>query len=237
MIVPARGLPRKTKVAQNLFESRFCIRRNDGHMSGLWKFWITKAGDVYLAGRSMGGIEKYSFHVSGICRHAFTSEHGIPATMTDRAMSKWRRAAIPPNGVSRVAWMAFPTDHLLPGPKEHPSKTHIFPAAPRGMATYVDLGFVTDSETVVHESFAVRKERNLVHYVSLPNGEAFILYWYFAEWNEHVRTLTGEKQDIVFGGDSEDWIGPFVRVCFSPTPKDGDAIQISEQGGYAVARA
>jgi hypothetical protein len=38
----------------------------------------------------MGHIEKVSFHESGICRRAFTREHGAPSTMTDWVMNRWR---------------------------------------------------------------------------------------------------------------------------------------------------
>ncbi len=100
---------------KNLYDARLCVRRDDGYVSNLWRLWITREGDVYATTQGMGGIEKYSFHQSGICRSAFTKEHGTPDTMTDRLIFKWKRSDIPPESTgkaSRVAWIAFPTSYL-----------------------------------------------------------------------------------------------------------------------------
>lgn len=75
-------------MAKNIADLRFAIKNSSGLVSSIWRLWATRHGDVYLATRSMAKIEKFSFHKSGICRSAFTNEHGTPQTMTDRVMFK-----------------------------------------------------------------------------------------------------------------------------------------------------
>lgn len=53
-------------MSKNLFNLRFGIQLSDAYASTPWRLWITGAGDVYLSTKAMAGIEKYSFHRSGI---------------------------------------------------------------------------------------------------------------------------------------------------------------------------
>jgi hypothetical protein len=130
-------------MSKNFYDLRFCVRRPDGYTSGLWRLWVTRGGDVFLALRKMAAISKYSFHKSGICRGAFTTqftdEHGTPAALSgDRVISKWRRAPTPARGKgggSRVAWIAFPTGYLSRLPLENPGEIVCVDAAPEGAAT------------------------------------------------------------------------------------------------------
>ena len=46
----------------------------------------------------MGGIEKFSFHASGICRHAFTEEEGPGDGEMDRVLQRWQREVPVPAG-------------------------------------------------------------------------------------------------------------------------------------------
>src|SRR5207249_4507505 len=101
-------------------------------------------GDVYLTVKAMGGIHKYSFHTRGICRSAFTQEHGTPSVMPDRAMFKWHRASTPPAGtcqIARVAWIGFATDFLSRPAETYGEDVAWIEAAPTGGATCVALSF------------------------------------------------------------------------------------------------
>lgn len=148
-----------------LLDFRFGVKRPDGYESSVWKLWSTRQGDVYAAIRSMVRIEKYSFHKSGICRSAFTNEHGTPSTMSDRAMFKWQRsqaAHAGSHGASRVAMIAFPTDFLSRPTQGHKKKIHWIPAAPKSCATFVEFSFTHEDEETVKECFANRGERHVL---------------------------------------------------------------------------
>jgi len=226
-------------MAKNLCDLRFAIRRNDGYLSNVWRLWITRPGDVYLGVRSHSGIWKYSFHTSGICRSAFTKEKETPATMKDRAMSKWKRAEAPlpgTGGASRVAWLAFPTDYLS-RPIARPTKDIVWiPAAPRSRATFIEVAFTRESTAAVEGALQSRGERVLLKYVALPTAESLIVMHYEGEWEN--RDLTSPHgagsvfPEVVFSQDDPLQLGRPVRMCFGPPPNDGDALVLQEIGGH-----
>jgi hypothetical protein len=202
------------------------------------RLWITRDGDVYATTQGMGGIEKYSFHKSGICRSAFTEEHGTPDTMTDRLIFKWTRSETPPESsgkASRVAWIAFPTDYLSRPQKEFKKQITWVHAAPPGDATHLELAYTCESETSVRSAFC-SGDRHLLTYTPLPQGEAFLISYYHADWvNKDLRSPKGEKSvfpDLLFSADDPDDTGHPVRIRFGPRPKDGDALVLRELGGF-----
>jgi hypothetical protein len=67
------------------FKVRIAVGDTYGARSPVWLVF-TRGNDVYAAHRSMANVEKISFHQSKISRRAFTNDHGIPSTMTDRVM-------------------------------------------------------------------------------------------------------------------------------------------------------
>jgi hypothetical protein len=228
-------------MGKNLFDLRFVIERQDGLRSSPWRLWIAADGDLYLTTRRMGGIQKYSFHQSGICRSAFTKEHGPAPGMADRAMFSWKRAQTPPEGgggASRVAWIAFPTDYL--SRTTPPSKSTILvTAAPQGGATYLEVGYTYESEQFVLAAFGSNLRR-LHSYTNLPGGEAVFVSSYHSDWvNTDLHSPPGTGSvfpKLLCSANDPANTGRPVRLLFGPIPKDGDALVLQELGGYAVAQ-
>jgi len=225
-------------MTRNLFDLRFGVKREDGYISNIWRLWITLPGDIYLTTRGMGGIEKYSFHKSGICRSAFTKEHETPITMRDRAMFKWVRAETPPMNsgrASRVAWIAFPTDYLSRITESSEKEILWIPAASLGGATYLELCFTLDLENTILSAFQ-NNGRHLLSYIVLPSREAFFLIFYHADWeNKDLRSPSAKGSvfpNLLFSANDPKDTGRPIRIRFGPTPKDGDALQLQELGGY-----
>jgi hypothetical protein len=226
-------------MAKNLADLRFGIKGSSGWVSSIWRLWATRHGDVYLATRSMAKIEKLSFHKSGICRRAFTNEHGTPQTMTDRAMFKWKRPSTPAareGKASRVAWLGFPTDYL-----SRPSNSDVegvawIDAAPAGGATYVEFAFTYESRESIEAAFCDRQERKLLAYAKLPTGEAFFGSYYHADWENKDLNMpgNGDVADLVFSPRDPHNTGRPIRICFGPAPSDEDALILQELGGYAI---
>lgn len=226
-------------MSKNLADLRFAIKSSSGQESSIWRLWATRHGDVYLATRSMAKMQKYSFHKSGICRSAFTKENGTPRTMTDRAMFKWNRLPTPAAGVgkaSRVAWLGFPTDYL-----SRPCTTNVkgivwVEAAPAGGATYVEFAFTRESQKSIEAAFQERQERSLLAYIELPSDEAFFGSYYHADWENKDWNVPGNGQvsDLLFSPHDPYETRRPLRICFGPTPSDGDAIVLQELGGYTV---
>jgi hypothetical protein len=229
------------RVSKNLLDLRFGIKRPDGFISDIWRAWVTRQGDVYLGTKGIAGIAKYSFHRSGVCRSAFTSQHGTPTTMTDRAMFKWRRAETPPLGAdraSRAAWLAFPTDYLSRQFQAYDGRTVWIDAAPAGGATYVELSFTAESESRIHEAFDIRRERSLLRFVALPTGDSCFIAYYPGEWENSDLRVPGEGRtaDLLFSADDPLNTGRPLRIRFGPPPKDSDAMVLQELGGFAVGQ-
>jgi hypothetical protein len=225
-------------LAKNLLDVRFGVKRDDSYESSVWRLWVTRYSDTYLAVRSHAGVSKYSFHKSGICRSAFTSQHGTPATMADRAIFEWTRnptAARGTNQASRVAWIAFPTN-FLSKPRGHGLKDiNWIKAAPSDQATYFELAYTCELESDVRLAFESRKERTLMNYLLLPSGEALISSYYHSEWdNRDLRSPTRRGSifpDLLFSERDPGNTGRPVRITFGPLPKDGDALVLQELGG------
>ena len=227
-------------MAKNLFDLRFGIKRADGYVSIIWRLWVTRSNDVYLTTIGMSGVEKYSFHKSGICRNAFTKEHGTPATMKDRAISKWKRTVTPPKfsgRAARVAWIAFPTDYLSKDIQKHRKPITWIPAAPANSATYIELAFTSESKKGILTAFQ-KNDRHLVCYVEMSNKEYFILNYYHADWkNRDLRSPASENSifpDLLFSADDPNERGRPIRIRFGPQPRDGDALILQELGGYKI---
>jgi hypothetical protein len=225
-------------MSKNKVDLRFAVRSHSGQISSVWRLWATRHGDVYLATRNMAKIEKFSFHKSGICRSAFTGEHGTPETMTDRAMFKWKRLPTPEAGegkASRVAWLAFPTDYLSRR-ADHPVEINWIEAAPPGGATYVELAFTSESRDFIEEAFSQRQERRLLLYANLLVGESVYLSYYHSDWENGDLKVPGDGKvsDLVFSASDPYETGRPIRIRLCTTPSDGDALVMRELGGYAV---
>ena len=234
-----RGWHAKSVMAKNLADLRFAIRSSIGHVSSVWRLWVTRHGDVYLATRGMAKIEKYSFHKSGICRSSFTKEYGTPTTLTDRAMFKWKRLATPADGegrASRVAWLGFPTDYLSRQFKSSTEEVVWIEAAPAGGATYVEIAYTFESEESVRKALDEGQERNLVTYVELPGDEALFVDYYHSDWDNKDLKMpgNGEVADLVFSPRDPNNTGRPIRIRLGPAPSDGNALVLQELGGYAV---
>lgn len=225
-------------MSRNLLDLTFAVKRVDEFESGIWRLWITRHGDVYLAQRTMAGITKYSFHRSGICWSAFTAQHGVPPTLNDRAMSKWHRLATQVQGVgkaSRVAWIAIPTDFLSRPKTSVPLSIVWLEAAPSGGATYIEVAFTAEAKNCVENSF-LSNGRRLVAFCPLPGGDSLLVNYYHADWvNEDLKMPgDGKVADLLFSAHDPNDTGRPIRITFGPAPKDGDALVVRELGGYAV---
>ncbi len=218
---------------------RFCVGSNGGARAGIWRLWA-KREQVYLSQRSLGGIKKLSFHSELICRDAFTSEHGVPATMKERAVRQWKRAITPDGGASAaslVGMIGFPTDYLSTTAER--SEKHIawIDAAPAGMTTVIELMFTRDDEASFRKVAQVGA-RKVIEYIDLENGEAFAIASNISELQEQDFVMPAShshNQDLVISASDPLKTGRPVRVTTYKYPKDGDALMAWEFGGYWAA--
>jgi len=162
--------------------------------------------------------------------------------MDDRAIFKWERFETPNEGnnVSRVAWIAFPTDYLSREKVKEKKKVIWLEAAPSGSATYIELAYTYKTLKEVKELLGNGSDRKIVSYTPLPNREALLVLYYHGEWeNNDMRSPATEGSsfpDLEFSAEDPNDTGRPVRITFGPAPKDGDAMILQELGGYRVER-
>lgn len=226
-------------MAKNVVDLRLGVRSAQAQVSLIWRLFVTKKRDVYFAVRTMAGIVKYSFHQSGICRSAFTAEHGKPGALQDRAMYKWDRAPISPKGqgrLSRVLLLAFPTDLLS---RSRPADTEAgvtwMEAAPAGRATYLSLSFTAEARADVETAYNTNGTR-LLSYTTLNPTTNLLVDYHHADWQNEDLTIPGEGKtsDLLFSASDPNNTGRPIRLVFGARPNDGDALHIRELGGYPL---
>lgn len=221
----------------SILDTRFAVGSETGPRSSIWRAW-SHQNEIYVVQRSLAGVEKISLHSSRVCRKAFTSEHGLPVGLDDRATIKWKRPPSPDQGLgeaSRVLMIAFPTDFLSTSPKQALDKPITWvPAAPSGCATILEMLFTHETEEQVRQEFAATNLRRVVDSVLLPNGELFILASHVSDWkNRQVRVPAGETHPgYLFSYSDPDNTGRPVRIILFNQPNDGDALIGQELGGY-----
>lgn len=106
---------------------RFAVGPPDGLTSNSWRFWTTKAGDIYLKCRDNAKEFKISLHASGRWRLGITEEAlarnpRLVPPGANRAWDVWDEPPeIDPNIVFAFR-MNFPTSELVIRPDQRPPK-------------------------------------------------------------------------------------------------------------------
>jgi hypothetical protein len=216
---------------------RYVIGTPGGTRSNIWRVFSRKS-DVYVTASSPGGVEKFSFHESGICRKAFTQEYGTPDGLPDRATIKWRRAVTPPTGKNEASFVfevGVPTNCLSVA-VEPPKKevTWIAPASP-GMITVLRLYYTR--EPVQTARVGTEPYGQLLSYTALPNGEAFVAVSFHTTWEGkplRVPASHHQAQDYLFADSDPCGTGRPARIVVFSHPRDGDRMLAWEYGGYKV---
>jgi hypothetical protein len=168
-------------IAGKRFDLRLAVGSPSGPRSTVWAVW-SRNSEVYAAHRSMGAIQKFSFHTPTLCRHAFTKEHGPPKGRSNRATQRWYRGSTPPAGTNqivRVLRIGVATDHLSTELAETPPEsTHWISPSPSEGSTMIDLSFTKDTEQMLREALKsepAKLQHKLLAYRQLRNGEAFCI--------------------------------------------------------------
>jgi hypothetical protein len=225
-------------MSKNHFDLRYGILRPDGYTFSVWRLWITKHSDVYLAAKSMAGIAKYSFHASGICRSAITKERS--STDKDRLMFRWKRNPSPPpentEAVICVARIAYPTNFLSSPTNEGGKNISWIQAAQENHATILEFSFTRDTELSIRKVLENAKERVLFQYMQLPNLKESLMVTYINEsWDNkdlRITSASSETGDLIASAQDPEKTGRPIKLVYGPTPLDGDFAMVAELGCY-----
>lgn len=222
-------------MARNILDLAFAVRQGDDSQSSVWRLWATRQGDVYFASRGLAGIAKYSFHISGICRSALTSQQ-VESGSRSRLIHRWVRLPSPPSGssqASRVMLLAVPSDYLSLSRGSAPAHTTWVAAASQGGATFFELAFTRESRASVESAF-LANGRTLLAYGQLPTDESVLLNYYHGDWVNQDLRLEGnaDAPGLLFSASDPRQTGRPIRLTFGPMPNDCDSAILQELGGY-----
>jgi hypothetical protein len=185
----------------------------------------------------LGGIEKFSFHSSMICRHAYTKEEGPADGETDRVIQKWRRVPAPVNGMVYVLVARFPSDVLSTALDPERKAITWLPAAAPGHATIVEFVFTALGKEAMLAS-AKSAERSIVSYTMLPNGEAFVVSWVHEKWDREWFTSPGvlDREDLQYVVSKHDPTnsGRPARFTWFIDPTAEHPMLVDEFGAYSA---
>ena len=147
-----------------------------GQRSSIWNIWAPKKySDVYLASRTIAGMQKFSLHESGDWRYAWTSQYMDSeegSGLEERIIDQWRRPEPDADGlitgpVVRVRAEDVPTidDTALAG------EVQWIPAPPEGCAVNIVPMFLRPNQEVAIPGGGL----TAVGLVNLVNDEAVLV--------------------------------------------------------------
>ncbi|MFG1373868.1 hypothetical protein V5F32_16960 [Xanthobacter oligotrophicus] len=138
---------------------RFAVEGPDGRYSTAWAAW-SHGETVYIAGRSIGGFLKASFHPEGGYRFGFTREfHERPEKpirgSAPRSLVVWPRPVTGPNEIWQIASICFPVRHLHSSPPVSTAKKQyvVFQASAADGAVFVGFFLSRVSVEAVESAF------------------------------------------------------------------------------------
>ncbi len=223
-------------MSRNVADFRFTVNNEELGHSSVWRYWVTRHGDIYISSRNMARIAKLSFHRSGICRYAFTTEHGASSGINDRLVNRWLRPHIPhseSDTFARLAWLIFPTDYLSQSPLPGTQKVELIPSATSGMATFVEVGLCRHTEIKLIESIGSEVRGGITSYAPIFEDVAAFMRWSHGPWEiRDINVLASHGIPAYrFLANETSENARRIRIIMQTHPRDGDAIHILELGG------
>jgi hypothetical protein len=183
------------------FSIRLGVGDPHGRRSEIWKIYSTN-DEVYALHRTMGEIEKISFHSSRsnplpISRRAFLDKTLPP-------IERWERAKTPSAGQMKavlVLTIFFPEGHLSPNlPAEITKPVTWLDAPPVGAVRIVQVLFSNDTESDVLRLIQDAGQQLVLHH-RLPNGEGVVIRSWANPWEQAdviVPARHDTTDDLIF---------------------------------------
>lgn len=159
-----------------------------GRRSAVWRIWANRThGDIYIASRSIAGIQKYSLHESGDWRYAFTQQYfasiedeATAHPAATRVLDQWER----PGGDGQVVLSIRVRAEDVTPVDDTSLKGQIFwiPAPEPGHAIFI--GLVMMRTDLVLEL----KGAKPIELLLLPSNQGVLVLWKSFPLAESSRT-------------------------------------------------
>ncbi|KAA1053542.1 hypothetical protein [Azospirillum argentinense] len=221
----------------NKFIVRFAVFDGNGARSLVWRLWVDK-NDIYLSSRNMSNIVKTSFHYdSKICRYAKTNVDGNAR----EAFVRWIRAPLSDSGKDGgvlLARISIPSDYLSSSLSGEPPVDVIkVPGASAGQSTFIEI-FLTKENLARVDTIFPGTNSYLIARRKLLNGVIMGIKYGYGDYDfKGIEAPKSNADGSVFGNlsfpETDVWdTGRPIRMTLFQHPKDGDALEILEIGGY-----
>jgi hypothetical protein len=163
-----------------------------GRRSGVWRIWANRGkSDVYIAARSIAGIQKFSLHGSGDWRHQWVTPNQAEefTANRDRVMDRWPRPPEGPGGWTKALSIWVPKEDVQEIEDDNQVREGVTwtPEPPDGFAVGIhvvvaetDRGFVRVSGVRPLDGF------------SLASGEVALVLMGLSELDEQQRQRLDE---------------------------------------------
>jgi hypothetical protein len=149
---------------------RFAVGSPTGLRSSTWRIWSAKhTKDVYLAARSIAGLQKVSLHESQSWSHSFVSDERAKPFITpgsSRHVDIWPAPPSFGEGWRRGYCIIVPSTDLRPWPQPEPGDIAFAPLPGTGYWVYIEVILVAAGTT----TRLVFDEMHLIGSMSLVDG-------------------------------------------------------------------
>jgi hypothetical protein len=149
---------------------RFAVGSPTGLRSSTWRIWSAKhTKNVYLAARSIAGLQKVSLHESRSWSHSFVSDERAKPFVTpgsSRHVDIWPAPPSFGEGWRRGYCIIVPSTDLRPWPQAEPGDIAFAPLPGTGHWVYIEVVFVAAGTT----TRLVFDEMHLIGSMSLVDG-------------------------------------------------------------------
>jgi hypothetical protein len=166
-----------------------------GERSSVWRIWANRAtSDVYVAARTVAGVQKFSLHESGDFRYAWTTNamtSGQFTGISSRVIDQWERAEPNPIGWTPAmsVWTRSEDVTVMPDDTK-PNEVTWLPKARPGRATGFHLVLASPDQGVAElRGFAI------VDVLALANGHGLIVLASQREVDEPTRAMLHTSRD------------------------------------------
>jgi hypothetical protein len=149
---------------------RFAVGSPTGLRSSTWRIWSAKhTKDVYLAARSIAGLQKVSLHESRSWSHSFVSDERAKPFVppgSSRHVDIWPAPPSFGEGWRRGYCIIVPSTDLRPWPQPEPGDIAFAPLPGTGHWVYIEVVFVAAGTT----TRLVFDEMHLIGSMSVVDG-------------------------------------------------------------------
>jgi hypothetical protein len=149
---------------------RFAVGSPTGLRSSTWRIWSAKhTKNVYLAARSIAGLQKVSLHESQSWSHSFVSDERAKPFVTpgsSRHVDIWPASPSFGEGWRRGYCIIVPSTDLRPWPQPEPGDIAFAPLPGTGYWVYIEVILVAAGTT----TRLVFDEMHLIGSMSLVDG-------------------------------------------------------------------